>query len=176
MSVSTARKPHRYLGSMLAIATAVLMSTALSGGTAFADPSSAIPARHHHHLADADHDGIPNTWERVHHTGVHKRDAKADPDHDGLKNLTEFHNHTLPHAADTDHDGLEDGAEVHKFHTNPAKGDSDHDGIGDGEDDADHDHIADGGEDGDWTGFAGTISPSMPTRAICSSRRRSESW
>jgi Bacterial TSP3 repeat len=160
MSTTTARTPHRLLGSMLAAATAAMMCAALSGGTALAGTAGSArltTARHHHAPADADHDGLPNKWERAHHTHVHQRDAKADPDHDGLNNLGEFHGHTLPHSDDTDHDGLEDGAEVHKFHTNPCKHDSDHDGIPDGEDDANHDHVADEGEDGNFEGFVGTI-------------------
>lgn len=161
MSMTDARKRHHHLGSMLAVATVALMCAALSGGTALAGPGTTTMARpavgRHHHLADSDHDGIPNSWERAHHTKVHKRDAKADPDQDGLNNLNEFRDHTLPHVSDTDHDGLADGAEAHKFHTSPIKADSDHDGIPDGEDDSNHDHVADGGEDGNWSGFVGTI-------------------
>ncbi len=154
MTTTTAR--GRHLGAMIGIVTAMMMFTAFSGGTALADPASAVHVRHHSHV-DADHDGIPNWWERAHHTHVHGRDAKADPDHDGLNNLGEFHDHTLPHIDDTDHDGLEDGAEVHKFHTCPWKSDSDHDGVPDGEDDSNHDHVADAGEDGNIEGDVGTI-------------------
>ena len=147
---------RRQLGSLLAVATVTLMCTALSGGTALAGQGAA-PRAVHHHAVDSDHDGIPNYWERAHHTHVHGRDAKVDPDHDGLSNLSEFHDHTLPHVSDTDHDGLADGAEVHRFHTSPRNDDTDHDGISDGEDDSNHDHVADGGEDGNWSGFVGTI-------------------
>ncbi|MEA2554978.1 MAG: hypothetical protein QOI60_309 [Actinomycetota bacterium] len=112
-----------------------------------------------HHPKDSDRDGLPNYWEKAHHTHVNRKDAKADPDHDGLTNLMEFKHHTRPQRSDTDTDGLLDGVEVHQFHTNPLKSDSDHDGIGDAEDDGNDDGVPDGGEDGDHDGdsFVGTI-------------------
>ena len=133
----------------LVFATIIAVMLALSG-TALAQV---------HHPKDSDHDGLPNYWEKAHHTHVYRKDAKADPDHDGLTNLMEFKNGTRPHVADTDGDGLLDGVEVHQFHTSPLKMDSNHNGIGDAQDDANHDGVPDGGEDGDHSGdsFVGTI-------------------
>jgi thrombospondin type 3 repeat protein len=133
----------------LAFVTAVAVVFALSG-SAFAQA---------HHAKDSDGDGMPNRWERAHHTHVFRKDANADPDHDGLSNIREYKDHTRPHQADTDKDGLVDGVEVHQFHTSPLRADSDHDGIGDAQDDGNHDGVPDGGEDGDHDGdsFVGTI-------------------
>jgi hypothetical protein len=75
--------------------------------------------RHHHaRVADRNHNGMPDRWERRHR--VHS--ATADPDRDGVANLGEYHNGTNPRDADTDNDGVEDGAD-----------DANHDGIADGE-------------------------------------------
>jgi hypothetical protein len=75
--------------------------------------------RHHHaKVADRNHNGMSDRWERRHH--VHK--STADPDHDGVKNLGEFHNSTNPRDEDSDNDGVEDGDD-----------DSNHDGIDDGD-------------------------------------------
>jgi hypothetical protein len=135
---------------MLAFMTAVAVMFAMSGGAALAQV---------HHAKDSDGDGMPNRWERAHHTHVFRRDAKADPDHDRLSNLMEFKHHTNPQKADSDKDGLTDGSEVRQFHTNPLRADSDHDGIGDAQDDGNHDGVPDGGEDGghDGDSFVGTI-------------------
>jgi hypothetical protein len=104
---------------------------------AFAIPATA-GAKHGHHkrthharVADRNHNGMPDRWERRHH--VHK--ATADPDRDGVANLGEFHNGTNPRDADTDNDGVKDG-----------------------DDDANHDGIDDGDEQsGTITSFDGTI-------------------
>ena len=141
---------------MLALATVAMMCMTLTGGSALA-AAGGQRATHHHRMKDADRDGMPNRWERQHHTHVHKRDARADPDKDRLRNLAEFLRHTRPHGADTDHDGLKDGAEVHSFHTDPLHADSDEDGIEDGMDDGDDDGVPDEGEDHDGEGFVGTI-------------------
>jgi hypothetical protein len=156
--MAMARTPRGRLSIPLVFATVVMMSLALSGGTAFAKATAQRSTHHHHHhRKDSDHDGMPNKWEKMHHLNAHKRDAKADPDKDHLNNLSEFSHHTLPHAADTDKDGLYDGAEVHQFHSDPKSDDSDGDGVSDGDDDGDGDGVADGSEDGSHDGFVGTI-------------------
>jgi hypothetical protein len=70
----------------------------------------------HHRVADRNHNGIPDRWERKFR--VHK--ASADPDRDGVANIGEFHNGTNPRDADTDNDGIKDGDD-----------DANHDGIDD---------------------------------------------
>jgi hypothetical protein len=73
--------------------------------------------RHHAaRVADRNHNGMPDRWER--HFRVHK--ATADPDRDGVANIGEFHNGTNPRDADTDNDGVNDGDD-----------DANHDGIDD---------------------------------------------
>jgi hypothetical protein len=154
--MTQARTPRGRLSIALTIATVMMTAMALGGGTALAGTGRLQVA--HRHLKDSDHDGMPNVWERLHHTNPHKPDANADPDKDGLKNLGEFKAHTLPHKADTDSDGLFDGAEVHQFHTNPRLSDTDGDGTEDGSDDSNGDGVPDDGEDGNQQdGFVGTI-------------------
>jgi Bacterial TSP3 repeat len=142
--------PRTKRSASIVVFTTMAVLFALSG-TAFAQV---------HHAKDSDGDGLPNRWERAHHTHVYRKDAKADPDHDGLRNIMEFKHHTDPQRGDTDKDGLPDGAEVRQFHTNPLRSDSDHNGIPDAQDDGNHDGVADGGEDGDHSGdfFVGTIT------------------
>lgn len=85
---------------------------------------------------DADHDGMPNHWERVHGLNPHKANANANPDHDGLVNVGEY-----------------------TFGTDPIDSDTDDDGIVDGDDDENEDGVADGDEDGHDDGeLAGTIA------------------
>jgi hypothetical protein len=74
--------------------------------------------RHNARVADRNHNGMSDRWERKFR--VHK--AKADPDRDGVKNLGEYHNGTKPRDADSDNDGVNDGDD-----------DSNHDGIDDGD-------------------------------------------
>jgi hypothetical protein len=89
---------------------------------AFAIPATVGAKRSHHkshhRVADRNHNGMPDRWERKFR--VHK--ASADPDRDGVANLGEFHNGTNPRDADTDNDGVEDGND-----------DANHDGIDDGD-------------------------------------------
>jgi hypothetical protein len=64
--------------------------------------------RHHHaRVADRNHNGIPDRWERKFR--VHK--ATADPDRDGVTNIGEFHNGTNPRDADSNDNGIPDGAD-----------------------------------------------------------------
>jgi hypothetical protein len=104
----------RRLTLLISIALALL---------AFAVPATAGAKsghkRHHHaRVADRNHNGIPDRWERKFR--VHK--ATADPDRDGVTNIGEFHNGTNPRDADTDNDGIDDGDD-----------DANHDGIEDGD-------------------------------------------
>jgi len=117
----------RRLTLLISVALAIL---------AFAIPAAASAKRSHHRshhharLADRNHNGIPDRWERKFR--VHK--ASADPDRDGVTNLGEFNNGTNPRDADTDNDG-----------------------INDGQDDANDDGVADGQEQaGTITSFDGT--------------------
>ena len=93
---------------------------------AFAIPATAgAKSSHHksrhHRLADRNHNGMPDRWERKFR--VHK--ASSDPDRDGVTNLGEFHNGTNPRDADTDNDGIDDGND-----------DANHDGVEDGQEQA----------------------------------------
>jgi hypothetical protein len=93
---------------------------------AFAIPATASAKRghhktRHHRVADRNHNGIPDRWERKFR--VHK--ATADPDRDGVTNIGEFHNGTNPRDADTDNDGIDDGDD-----------DANDDGIDDGDEQA----------------------------------------
>jgi hypothetical protein len=80
-------------------------------------------AKRHHHarVADRNHNGIADSWERKFH--VHS--ATADPDRDGVQNIGEFHNGTNPHDADSNDNGVNDGND-----------DANHDGIDDGDEQA----------------------------------------
>ena len=150
------QRTHRSrLGIVIVFAMVAAMFVAVTG-TALASAGTHAKASAHK-LKDSDGDGLPNRWERAHHTNPHRRDAKADPDKDALRNLGEFRHHTLPHKPDTDKDGLFDGAEVKQFRSDPKDADSDDDGIEDGSEDSNDDGVADEGEDGDHQGFVGTI-------------------
>ena len=90
---------------------------------AVAIPATASAKRHHrshHHarVADRNHNGIPDRWERKFR--VHS--ATADPDRDGVTNIGEFHNGTNPRNADSNNNGIEDGQD-----------DANDDGIQDGQ-------------------------------------------
>jgi hypothetical protein len=90
---------------------------------AVAIPATASAKRHHrshHHarVADRNHNGIPDRWERKFR--VHS--ATADPDRDGVTNIGEFHNGTNPRDADSNNNGIPDGQD-----------DANDDGIQDGQ-------------------------------------------
>jgi len=108
---------------------------------------------------DADHDRMPDRWERSHGLNPRRNDARRDPDRDGLSNLREyridrtaaFASH--PRVADSDHDGVSDGDE-----------DPDHDGLANEDEaalgsrlldaDSDDDGVSDSAEDPDHDGLA----------------------
>jgi hypothetical protein len=60
---------------------------------------------------DANHDRIPDRWERAHHLSLKVDQARRDQDRDGLNNRGEFRAGDDPHRADSDRDGIEDGRE-----------------------------------------------------------------
>jgi hypothetical protein len=119
---------------------------------AMALPAAAVAAG-----SDANHDGLPDRWERAHRLPLRAGEARRDEDHDGLRNAAEYAARTNPRAADTDHDGVGDGAEdADRDHltnsqevvvgTSPRLRDTDHDGTGDAAEDKDHDGLDNGDE------------------------------
>ena len=58
---------------------------------------------------DADHDGMPDEWERKYGLNTDKNDAHEDNDNDNLTNIQEYLNGTDPTNPDTDGDGYNDG-------------------------------------------------------------------
>jgi hypothetical protein len=60
---------------------------------------------------DANHDRLPDRWERAHHLSLKVKQAKRDQDHDGLNNRGEFRARTNPRDRDSDNDGIADGNE-----------------------------------------------------------------
>ncbi len=150
------QRTHRSRLGIVVVFAMVATMVAATSGIAMASAGAQARASANR-LKDSDGDGMPNRWERAHHTSPHRRDAKADPDKDALKNLGEYRQRTLPYKPDTDRDGLYDGAEVKQFHSDPKDADSDDDGVEDGSEDTDDDGVVDEGEDGDHQGFVGTI-------------------
>ncbi len=88
--------------------------------------------------ADADSDGLPDSYELAHTSppSATSMAASADVDGDGLTNLQEFNLGTDPNDNDTDNDGLLDGAELAgagvRPPTDPLKFDTDGDSLSDG--------------------------------------------
>ena len=63
--------------------------------------------------ADADNDGMPNTFEQTNGLNpLDASDAALDGDRDGLSNLQEFTIGSKVNNPDTDGDGFSDGDEV----------------------------------------------------------------
>lgn len=64
-------------------------------------------------LADSDHDGMPDEWERINGLDPYDPgDASCDADADGLDNLSEYRVGADPSLWDTDGDGWEDGLDL----------------------------------------------------------------
>ena len=68
---------------------------------------------------DANHDHLPDGWERAYHLSLHVNQANKDQDHDGLRNRGEFHDGTSPRDADSDNDGVKDLADHHDGDAQP---------------------------------------------------------
>lgn len=64
---------------------------------------------------DANHDRIPDRWERAHHLSLKVNQAAKDQDSDGMRNRAEYRAATDPRDADTDDDGREDSGTVVSF-------------------------------------------------------------
>ena len=91
---------------LITISTAAVMFVALA-----LVPGTALARHHRARAADANHDRIPDRWEKRNHLSLNVKQTRRDQDHDGLNNLGEFRAGTNPHDADTDNDGIHDGAE-----------------------------------------------------------------
>jgi hypothetical protein len=93
--------------------------------------------------ADADLDGIPDSYEAAFGLATDRDDSAEDADEDDVSNGDEFRIGTEPDNDDTDDDGLEDGEEliagVDGEITNPLEADSDGDGTNDLSDGAPND-------------------------------------
>ena len=74
-------------------------------------------------FADADRDGMDDTWEIAHGLNPAINDRTEDRDADGLTNIQEYLLATDPSNADTDHDGVGDRVEV-AFGYNPLLADA----------------------------------------------------
>jgi hypothetical protein len=113
---------------------------AVASAAVFAVPASAAPR-------DADHDGMPTTWEVQHRLNPRdKADARQDPDGDGLPNLLEYRLRGNPRDEDTDNDGQDDGDEL-TTRTRIDRPDTDGDRVLDGDEDRDHDGVPNEDED-----------------------------
>lgn len=96
---------------------------------------------------DANHDGLPDRWEKRHHLTTKVSQAQRDQDHDGVVNKCEFQSKSNPRRADSNHDGRRDGAD-----------DTDGDGLSNrsesigqtncGSKDSNHDGVTDDDENG----------------------------
>jgi len=100
--------------------------------------------------ADADADGLPDSWEQqiIDHAaaqdppvvlaledikGPFEFPATSDYDQDGLEDDLEFDQSANPLVADSDGDGLDDGPEYYTYATLVADADSDDDQLSDGD-------------------------------------------
>ncbi len=81
-------------------------------------PGSALARKHQRHakprharIADRNHDGLPDKWEKANHLSLKVNQAPRDPDKDGLSNSAEFVAGTDPKKADSNGNGIPDGQE-----------------------------------------------------------------
>ena len=98
-----------------------------------ADNFAAGPDQNENTDADADNDGIPDSFEnqKTFLDPGNPDDAREDEDNDGLDNRTEFETGTSLEEPDTDGDGSNDGPEINNG-TDPLDQDTDGDGLLDG--------------------------------------------
>ena len=109
----------------------VLSGQSLTSHTGFLFRVSSPPENERE--LDADGDGMPDYWERIHAFDLALNDSGLDTDLDGLSALQEFTLGTNPVLYDTDEDGISDGEEALTYGSNPLLQDSDGDGFTDQE-------------------------------------------
>lgn len=136
-------------GLKLRGSTIILAAVAFS--MLFAGPALA-------HRGDANHDRIPDRWEKRHGLSLKVKQAGKDQDRDGADNLCEYQARTDPRDADTDGDrrvdGQEDfdrdhvdGADESDVNNSCADRDTDNDKVRDGSEDPDDDGLDNAHED-----------------------------
>ncbi len=81
--------------------------------------------------ADADLDGLPDSWESVEGLDPNLSNANADNDSDGLTNIEEYFAGSKPTVANSDGDTFIDGSDNCPAHTNQDQSDVDFDRLGD---------------------------------------------
>lgn len=108
--------------------------------------------------ADADNDGLPDSWEETYFGNTTNQTGSDDPDGDGLNNTQEYELGTDPTVADSDGDGLNDGNETERG-TDPLDDDSDDDGITDGDEVANGTDPLDANDPGDGNNTGNQTDP-----------------
>jgi hypothetical protein len=110
-------------GNRTLLRTVVVVATA---GLCAAFAAPALAAK------DANHDQIPDKWEKKYNLNLKVKQTHRDADGDKLDNLAEYQNGTNPRNPDTDGDGLKDGVEV-DFGLDPTDPTSDDGELPDGQ-------------------------------------------
>ncbi len=126
---NTATPTHTSTPTNTPTSTHTPTETPTPTNTATSTPSNTPTATNTPSVADADGDGLLNTYELL----IGTNPNNPDTDGDGLSDGQEVLIHgTDPLDSDTDNDGLSDSAEVNTTSTNPLNPDSDGDGLNDG--------------------------------------------